>query len=72
MTAYESGAGAHSSTAGTLPIPFLVLSALLCGVGLLGLAYWLVTFDWLYFASLIPLIFGALMLFTRGTGPDRA
>ena len=53
-------------------MPFTVFSAVLIGLGLSGMAYWLVTFNWLYFASLIPLVFGGYMLFTRGTGPDRA
>jgi hypothetical protein len=41
-------------------------------VGLFGMALFLVTFDWVVFASVIPLAVGAYMLFTRGTGPDRA
>lgn len=62
----------RAATAPSLSVPYLVLSAVLAGVGLAGMAYWLVTFDWLYFASVIPLVLGAYMLFTRGTGPDRA
>ncbi len=72
MAEYRSGPGSHAEGPGALSVPFLILSSLLCGVGLFGLAFWLITMDWLYFASLIPLIFGAYMLFTRGTGPDRA
>jgi hypothetical protein len=73
MSEYSSGdhAGASASATG-VSVPFLVLSAVLCGIGLAGMAYWLVTFNWLYFAALIPLVLGAYMLFTRGTGPDRA
>ena len=56
----------------SLSLPFLVLAAVFCGVGIFGMALFLVTFSWLYFASLIPLVLGAYMLFTRGTGPDRA
>lgn len=63
----------HSPTsASALSVPFLVLSTLLIGVGMFGMAYWLVTFDWAFFASVVPLALGAYMLFTRGTGPDRA
>jgi len=71
----EYGSESHptpATTASSVSLPFLVLAAVLIGVGLSGMAYWLVTFQWVYFASLIPLILGALMLFTRGTGPDRA
>jgi len=62
----------HASTASSLSVPFLVLATVLIGVGMFGMAYWLVTFQWVYFASVIPLALGAYMLFTRGTGPDRA
>jgi hypothetical protein len=64
--------GRSEPAASTLSVPFLVLSALLCGLGLFGMAYWLVTQNWLYFASVIPIVLGAVMLFTRGTGPDHA
>jgi len=73
MSEYTSTERTHGSTStGSLSVPFLVLSAVLCGAGLFGMAYWLVTFEWPYFASVIPLALGAYMLFTRGTGPDRA
>jgi len=73
MSEYRSGHRHEShSTAAPLSLPFLVLSAVLCGVGLFGMALFLVTFKWLYFAAVIPLVLGAYMLFTRGTGPDHA
>ena len=73
MSEYPSGDHHGSSAAVTpLSVPYLVLSAALCGVGLFGMALWLVTFKWAFFAAVIPLILGAYMLFTRGTGPDRA
>lgn len=72
MAEFSHAAGAHPRPNRTVSIPYLVLSALLCGIGLFGVAYWQVTQDWLYFAGLIPLVIGAIMLFTRGTGADRA
>ena len=73
MTGFTSeGHAAHESTPNSLSIPFLIAASVLCGVGLFGLAYWLVTFQWVYFLSVIPVIGGALLLFTRGTGSDRA
>ena len=63
---------AASADTGSLSVPFLVLAGVLIGAGLFGMAYWLVTFQWLFFASVIPLTLGAVMLFLRGTGPDRA
>lgn len=73
MSEYRSEASPAQTRAGhSLSVPFLVVAALLIGVGLFGMAYWLVTFQWVYFASVIPTALGAYMLFTRGTGPDRA
>ena len=73
MSEYPPG-DRHESAVPTasVSVPYLLLAAVLTGVGLFGMAYWLVTFDWLYFAAVIPLALGAYMLFTRGTGPDRA
>jgi hypothetical protein len=55
---------------------FLVLTvigaAILCGLGLLGIFYWLLTFDWIYFPSTGVLMIGAYLLFTRVTGTDHA
>jgi hypothetical protein len=50
----------------------IVGSSVLAGVGLFGMFYWLLTFRWLYFASVVPLILGAYLLFTRATGVDHA
>lgn len=72
MAGFSSAAEARPRHRSTVSVPFLVLSAFLCGVGLFGMAYWLVTLNWAWFASLLPLVLGALMLFTRGTGSDRA
>jgi len=73
MSEYPSSDRHESSpVVAPLSLPYLVLSAVLCGVGLFGMAMFLVTFKWLFFAALIPLVLGAYMLFTRGTGPDRA
>jgi hypothetical protein len=59
-------------TPGAVSLPWLVLTGVLIGVGLIGTAYWLVTFSWLMFLSLIPLSVGAVLLFTRATGVDHA
>jgi hypothetical protein len=73
MSGYPVTEGAHSSeSTQQISVPLITAAAVLCGVGLLGMAYWLLTQNWLYFASLIPLIGGAYLLFTRLTGPDHA
>ena len=55
-----------------ISIPFVILAAVLCGLGLLSLSYWLITFNWILFAGVIPLIGGAYMLFTPLAGWDHA
>ncbi len=62
----------HAASAGSVSIPLVLLTALLIAAGLLGTAYWLITFNWLLFLSLIPLTVGAYLLFTRATGSERA
>jgi hypothetical protein len=73
MSGYPVAEGSHAEeSAERVSVPLVIAAALLCGVGLIGVSYWLVTQNWLLFASLIPLIGGAYLLFTRVTGPDRA
>ncbi len=62
----------HGTPKSSVSVPLVVLTGALCGVGLLGTAYWLLTLDWLYFLSLVPLTAGAVLLFSRATGADRA
>jgi len=73
MSSSLAASGApRTSGHGSISIPVLVLAAALIGLGIAGLAYWLVVFQWLYLASVIPLALGGLLLFTPLTGPDRA
>jgi Na+/proline symporter len=72
MAAHAIGTLSPTATKSAISIPFVVLAALLIGVGILALVYWLVTFDWLYFGGLIPSLTGALMLFHPRAGADRA
>ena len=67
-----SATGPATRSSGTLLVLTIVGSAILAGVGLLGMFYWLITLRWLYFLSLGPLIGGAYLLFTRATGVDHA
>jgi hypothetical protein len=69
---HPEGASSTESARDSVSLPYLLAAALLCGVGLFGMSFWLITLNWLYFAALIPLILGAVMLFMRGTGPDHA
>lgn len=70
MTEYSSAPRpAHSRG---VPIALLVGAALLVGVGIGSLAYYLITFSWLYLGGAVLLAVGGYLLFTRASGPDRA
>jgi hypothetical protein len=71
----DTTAAAHASAAhseGSVSIPFVIGAAALIGLGLTGMAFWLITFHWIFLASVIPLAGGGLLLFTRASGPDHA
>ena len=72
MSVHVVGGAPHAATKSAISIPWVALAALLIGVGILGMVYFLVTFDWLYFGALIPSLTGALMLFHPLAGADRA
>jgi hypothetical protein len=57
---------------GAVSVLLVIGAAVLIGLGLTGMAFWLITFHWLFLASVVPLAGGGLLLFTRATGPDRA
>lgn len=65
------GAGIEHA-AGRVSVPLIIAAAILCGLGLLGTAYWLLTLNWLLFPSVLVVALGAYLLFTRATGPERA
>ncbi|MFZ0699398.1 MAG: hypothetical protein WAN74_04330 [Thermoplasmata archaeon] len=52
--------------------PWVVLAAVLCGVGIFLLIYWLTYFYWPAFSGVVFVFVGALLLFNRRTGLDRA
>ncbi|MGP8078662.1 MAG: hypothetical protein ACLQD8_08055 [Thermoplasmata archaeon] len=69
-TATSDAHAGHSE--GTVSIPLVVGAAALVGIGLTGMTFWLITFQWVLLASVVPLVVGALLLFSRATGPDHA
>ncbi len=73
MSEYPAREGATlDSQSGHVSVPLVIVAALLCGLGLLGIFYWLYTFNFLYFPSILILASGAYLLFTRASGPDHA
>ncbi len=65
-------APAEGTEAGQVSIPILLLAGVLIGVGLLGVAYWQITGSWLWFLSIVPVILGGGLLFSKWSGPDHA
>jgi hypothetical protein len=72
MSAHAVGAPAHAATKVAISIPFVTLAAILIGVGVLGIAYFLITFDLLYLGGVVALLAGGLMLFHPLAGADHA
>jgi len=55
-----------------ISVPFVILSAVLCGLGILSLTYWLITFSWILLGGVVPLAVGAYMFFSPRAGWDHA
>jgi uncharacterized membrane protein HdeD (DUF308 family) len=74
MSGYGSSRhGASPPARNSISVPFVIVAAILAGVGLFLLLTWLITsFDWVYFIGVAPLVAGALMLFDRRAGSDSA
>ncbi len=68
------GGGSELSTAeiSHVSVPWVVLAAVLCGLGIFLLIYWLIFFDWPAFSGVAFVLAGAFLLFNRRTGLDRA
>jgi type IV secretory pathway TrbL component len=73
-----SDGAAHSSAShghgapNTISIPWVVLASVLMGIGVLMLALWLVTFNFLLFTGSLVLLAGFLMIFSPRMGSDHA
>jgi hypothetical protein len=51
----------------------VIATGVLIGAGIFGTVYWLYTsFAWIWFPSLVAVVVGCYLLFTRVSGPDRA
>jgi uncharacterized membrane protein HdeD (DUF308 family) len=72
MSAHAIGASAHAVTKSAISIPWVVGAAILIGVGVLAMVYFLLTLNWLYFSGVLASLTGALMLFHPLAGADRA
>lgn len=72
MSEHAAAAAEAPGASSSVSVPWVVLTGVLIGIGLIGTAYWLLTFSWLLFLSLAPLSAGAVLLFTRATGAEHA
>ncbi len=67
----EHPAGGHGERT-PISVGTVILSAVLIGLGLFSIIYWLVTFDWLWFAGVFLVVAGGLLFFSRRTGIDHS
>jgi|HubBroStandDraft_1064217.scaffolds.fasta_scaffold251542_2 hypothetical protein len=72
MSAHAVSASSHTATKVPISIPFVVLAAFLVGIGVLGMVYFLITFDLLYLFGALATTVGGLMLFHPLAGADHA
>ena len=65
--------GAHAKhPGGPISVPWVLLAGLLIGIGLLVLAYMLVSFNVEYLSGAVLVVVGGLMLFSPRAGANRA
>ncbi len=57
---------------GPINVPWVILAAVLIGIGLTVVAYWLYTFDLYYTFGIAFVVAGGLMLFDERAGADHA
>ena len=62
----------HAVVKSPISVPWVILSAILCGVGIMAMMYWLVTSEWIFFAGVIPCLIGALMFLDPRAGANHA
>ena len=74
MSEYGGGhpTSAHPHAKSPISVPWVVGAALLIGLGVFAMAYFLLTFNLLYFFGIGALALGGLMLFSRRAGVDSA
>jgi hypothetical protein len=62
----------HAVVRSPISVTWVLASALLIGLGIFMMAYWLLTFAWFYALGVAPCVIGGLMLFSRRAGYDTA
>lgn len=73
MAEHAAGPGAHGAAAtGRISIPWVLLAAVLSGLGLFLVTFWLLTGDWVYFVGIPIVIVGCLMFFSPRMGIEHA
>lgn len=65
--------GAHADPRSSVNLPFLLLSAVLIGIGLTSLSAWMLDgLWWTLGLGIVTCTVGGFLLFQRGTGADAA
>jgi hypothetical protein len=55
-----------------ISVGWVVAASVICGLGLVGVWWWVTTFDWLFFPSIFLVIGGAMMFLNDRAGLDHA
>lgn len=55
-----------------ISVGWVILAAVLCGIGLFLVWFWLSTFDWIYFPGVALVFIGGIMFFNHRAGLDHA
>ncbi|MCI4331886.1 MAG: hypothetical protein L3K19_08615 [Thermoplasmata archaeon] len=72
MAHSAAGAASHGSSVSTISVPWVIAAALLIGVGLFIISYFMVTFQFVYLGGIALVVGGGFMLFDERAGPDHA
>ncbi len=72
MSAHAEATPSHVASAGSISVPWVILAAVLFGIGWFLTALWLLYFQWIYFSGLGFLVVSGVMLFSQRAGIDHA
>ena len=67
-----TGVAPHASAPNTISVPFVILVALLVGVGLFLISVWFLTGQWIYFSGVFAVFLGAMLMLNPRAGSDHA
>jgi hypothetical protein len=73
MSEYAGASAPHGQVERSpISVGWVILASVICGIGLIGVWWYVTTFDWLYFPSIVLVIGGAMMFLSDRAGLDHA